>query len=226
MKNKDLIEHLAERGHSVKHATLTKWLRVVEEETGTPLGDQIDHKTVLLVVATLDHLRDLREKGDAPTFRIALCDVLRNAWQPMAEPEPSAEPVLVALSVEDAEVLQEILEHTRAHANWQRSVISDLGDARHELAALKAQVQAMNEAEAAPPVFNEEEKDLLFRAALQAELLERGFVVVESVEGVVLMPRTKKGRPLPVPPEPEPELSWWRRGLEWVLDRITVRQAS
>lgn len=233
IKKADLIDELNEQGHAIQHATLSKWVKVLEEETGRAQGQLLDDAAGELIIDVVNGLRDRLDRGEKVTFREVLRAHVRGHHQPgqsvaaVPTPEP-VEPVTLTLSAKDAETLQEILRYTRAHANWQRSVISGLSDARRELTALKAQVQAMNEAEAVPPMFNDEEKDLFFRAALQAELLERGFVVVESVEGVVLMPRTKKGRPLPlpVPSEPEPELSWWRRGLEWVLDRITVRQAS
>lgn len=231
IKRADVIEELNEQGHNVQHATLSKWIRVAEEETGRKQGQLLDVDTVELIIDAVNLMRDHVKRGDKITFREATVSLLRARRQPQptAAPAPAplpAEPVTLTLSVEDAQTLKEILQHTQAHANWQRSVISGLSAAQHELAALKAQVQVLSERpipEAAEPLFDHMERTLLIAGARQATRLDWGFALEDSQEGPVFMPRRTRERPLAIP---DPEPSWWRRTWDWVLDLFTVRQAS
>lgn len=223
MKRIDLVHQLSRLGHDVQPATLTKWLRVYGEETGQVQGKVLGVGVGETIIAAVTLLRNGETEEIPMTFREALgvtLDRLEQAGPGAARGEQV--PGGSGLGADHASVLAEVLRHGQAQVVTQEAMLDVLRTVNTRLETIEAKLELIERRE---PAFDLDESLEILAGARQSLALARGFSLFEASEGPVLMPRPHKFVPVPLE-DPEPGSSWWRRGWEWVLGRITVRQAS
>lgn len=222
MRRQEIIEQLAKLGHVVKHATLSKWIAIYEEESGRVQGQKLDDNAGEAIISAVDHMKASHERGRKLSFRDALRETQRGFSENVrmevpATAGPAESITTYTLSEDQARMLSDLLEFVNQNSTWPNTVGNLLREIGQWMESIDGQLAELKDQE----VFSgDERREILERLR---RITDQGYVLMEAREGMVMMPRsnTNKPVPLPVPAEPELDLPWWQRSWEWLVERFT-----